>query len=630
MFLCQGFRFWFLLWETKFDKLPAKQWIDKFAKGEEAKWTGLTDWLNQQQGSVSKADIQKFLKDNRIEIVEVVKGDNLPLTGVVKKRQDLVDKAAELGYVFNWYSTRDTYPTITTTEGRRVYEDEIPAEIADLADAAQKLTPAVNTAPIQDTKFSQYQLEGQKENYKEIMIVLPREGSMKKVGDYTVPSAHKYGEDLADNRRVVHLRMNTRTDAEGRKVLFVEEVQSDWGQKGKKEGFLLTEKEAGKAWEEADKKYADFMKRMENKYGSEWEIEMEKMEVEEETKLLDARENTKGGTIQQAPFVTDTNAWTKLGLKVALKEAVTQGADKISWTTGEQQNDRYDLSKQVDTIDAKRNKDGTYEVQADKDGSKIFGKSDMSIKDIEDTFGKDIAQKINDSESRLINISGDNLKAGGKGMKGFYGEPSEGKEGIVGGVAKALVKELTGKPGEIVETKINNPEIPASELKIIPAKLGQFKVVDKEGNALNILNTEEKARQWIKDKYDTASTQHSIEITPELRAAVEKGQPLFKEAEAQYRIESGKNIIEAIKDFDGSPRATVALTHEIMHPTVVSIIDGAKEGNAVGKKHIKTVVDEFNKKVREKKKAELAKEVKPKKPKKTVQKKTVLTSKVCC
>ena len=50
---------------------------------------------------------------------------------------------------------------------------------------------------------------------------------------------------------LVHLRMNTRTDAEGNKVLFLEEVQSDWGQKGKKEGFLLTEKEAGKAWEEA-------------------------------------------------------------------------------------------------------------------------------------------------------------------------------------------------------------------------------------------------------------------------------------------------------------------------------------------------------------------------------------------
>ena len=61
--------------ETKFDKLPAKQWIDKFAKGEEAKWTGHSDWLAQQQGSVSKADIQKYLKENRVQIVEVVKSD---------------------------------------------------------------------------------------------------------------------------------------------------------------------------------------------------------------------------------------------------------------------------------------------------------------------------------------------------------------------------------------------------------------------------------------------------------------------------------------------------------------------------------------------------------------------------
>jgi len=63
--------------ETKLDKLPIKQWIDKFAKGEEAKWTGLSDWLAQQSGSVSKADILKYLKDNRVEIKEVVKSDAL-------------------------------------------------------------------------------------------------------------------------------------------------------------------------------------------------------------------------------------------------------------------------------------------------------------------------------------------------------------------------------------------------------------------------------------------------------------------------------------------------------------------------------------------------------------------------
>ena len=38
-------------------------------------------------------------------------------------------------------------------------------------------------------------------------------------------------------------------------------------------------------------------------------------------------------------FVADRlSTHGRLGLKVALKEAVTQGADKISWTTGEQQN----------------------------------------------------------------------------------------------------------------------------------------------------------------------------------------------------------------------------------------------------------------------------------------------------
>jgi hypothetical protein len=51
---------------------------------------------------------------------------------------------------------------------------------------------------------------------------------------------------------LVHLRMNTRVDAEGNKVLFLEEMQSDWGQKGKKEGF-----EARKKWIDAIRKRSE-------------------------------------------------------------------------------------------------------------------------------------------------------------------------------------------------------------------------------------------------------------------------------------------------------------------------------------------------------------------------------------
>lgn len=45
------------------------------------------------------------------------------------------------------------------------------------------------------------------------------------------------------------------------------------------------------------------------------------------------------------PFVTDTNAWVKLGLKIALREAVSRGADKIVWANSEQQYLRWQSDK---------------------------------------------------------------------------------------------------------------------------------------------------------------------------------------------------------------------------------------------------------------------------------------------
>src|SRR5207244_1149347 len=36
---------------------------------------------------------------------------------------------------------------------------------------------------------------------------------------------------------LAHVRFNDRTDAEGKRVLFVEEIQSDWGQEGRRKGF---------------------------------------------------------------------------------------------------------------------------------------------------------------------------------------------------------------------------------------------------------------------------------------------------------------------------------------------------------------------------------------------------------
>ena len=110
----------------------------------------MNEWLSQQQGSVSKADIQKFLKENRVQIVEVVKG------------------GFDDGEVASWWNDEGganeekPFDELTESEKRNARE-RYKDEVDDYSD---------NT-----TKFSNYQLAGEKENYKEVLVTMP-----KKVG----------------------------------------------------------------------------------------------------------------------------------------------------------------------------------------------------------------------------------------------------------------------------------------------------------------------------------------------------------------------------------------------------------------------------------------------------------------
>jgi len=645
--------------ETKSDKLPAKQWIEKFAKGEEAKWTGLADWLAQQQGSVSKADIQQYLKDNRISVVEVVKGaedtnnwfgenDNYEKDYGVAKLEITNDGDGDGGWMV-WDGEKKIDYNIFDLQSAKDVADNYAENQYGAKQEQQKDT----------TKFSQYQLEGEKENYKEVLVTMPNRELSKKPnwnekqvslnlsskGDYsenqkrwtatidgeeatitelpekgqyvldyrkisnaqfdTFNEAEKYITDKQSQDRVkgksdfksshfdepnilVHLRMNTRVDAEGKKVLFLEEVQSDWGQQGKKEGFKGKDKIS---------EYDKVLKELLDQYNVSNEDELNNVISRSDSNRLD-RASTSikefDTSVPTAPFVTDTNAWTKLGLKVALKEAVRQGADKIAWTTGEQQNDRYDLSKSVDNIEVSNQGEGVgYKVVGMKGGNVLMTQF-ATAQQLPDVIGKELAEKIIDAKipyQKTKTFSGVDLKVGGKGMKGFYGSPTEGSLGIVGNVAKSLFKQ---EP-KTIDIDANERGKRTKDFDGLKESLQFEKKLSDKGKTGIVSTVNKDGSYTIEWNENKPSTQHSIDITPELKASVEGGQPLFKDAEAQYRIENGKNIVEAIKDFNGSPRATVALTHEIMHPTVVAIIDGAKEGNEVGAKHTETIVNEFNK-----------------------------------
>jgi len=361
------------------EKMSGSKWksqlLSRGANSDEMKWTTLLNYLEDNKDkSVSKNDIRQYLKDNRIQVVEVVKDGGI--------------SEEEIDTLLNDEVGQD----MTRDEARAFLEND---ERQD------------------DTKFSQYQLEGEKENYKEVLVTLPSNPKYQKElnrlskkynvepnyvslrGSQATDSELEVLRSLNSNKEtfksshfdepniLVHLRMNTRTDAEGNKVLFLEEVQSDWGQKGKKEGFETPEKkdklkklqdDASAATqkfneieEELNKQYSEKKKEGESRYDlrkrdSDFnklaqEYAPAEQRMDESRSAFDLFQVDNRGKVPAAPFISDTNAWTKLALKVALKESIKQ-SEQMQRTAFEKL-----VDEKMDWVEARMKKLGKLEVK---------------------------------------------------------------------------------------------------------------------------------------------------------------------------------------------------------------------------------------------------------------------------
>ena len=58
------------------------------------------------------------------------------------------------------------------------------------------------------------------------------EAANAKIEDWLQPPGHEIGDDVADNRLVVRIRVNERTGPDGERILFIEEMQGDRQQEG--------------------------------------------------------------------------------------------------------------------------------------------------------------------------------------------------------------------------------------------------------------------------------------------------------------------------------------------------------------------------------------------------------------
>jgi hypothetical protein len=126
----------------------------------------------------------------------------------------------------------------------------------------------------------------------------------------------------------------------------------------------------------------------------------------------------------EGPF-KKTDEWMGLAMKRLIDEAVSGGYDRVVWTTGEQQKNRYDLGKAVSEI--------TYDPESshfsayDHKGQTVHtGQYDPRA--LADVVGKEVAQKLlqtplqphADWQVPVHSLSGADLEIGGEGMRSFY------------------------------------------------------------------------------------------------------------------------------------------------------------------------------------------------------------------
>lgn len=310
--------------DSKQNKMRPSQWL-QYAKGhgqvkqEEIDYSGI---LGLPDESITKEDLLDYLRANQIELEEETLtpfDDNPeeysyvdPETDELLSFSDIEDRIENEEipyYIIDRYKLRGRdavdvdyrldfgdyrYNGSARLKVVAEFSDHgYPREITVGRFEISELDETLNNKAFDYSHWDQYTTPGGS-NYREILLKIP--GS-----EYT-NSAMEYhwGESFEIEGRtgiISHARVNDFTNEKGDKVLFVEEIQSDWHNQGQKKGYY-------------DK-------------------------AENNTEVNVFNDNLPA---PDAPF---KDSYVSLTLKRLLTEAVEKGYDRLAWTTAQMQADRW-------------------------------------------------------------------------------------------------------------------------------------------------------------------------------------------------------------------------------------------------------------------------------------------------
>jgi len=471
------------------DKGSASQMRAMIAKGEGVKaeemaWIGLDEFLKGRK-NVTKAEIKEYINANQVQIEEVVRTDEGVTQNIsfLRRRYDMM------------------------VEGSGDYANLPPSlrkERAEKMLADIKAMEADNVAG--PTKFGEYTLPGG-ENYREVLLKLPVERRMSfeefkteyrnrfmgkdidpskmpnptdaELREYydkgiEIPGAGSRTSEVVDVYKgghfdepnvLAHIRLNDRTGPNGEKILFIEEIQSDWHQKGRKEGYKTPtgnlsaekmEKVGGEVWEVRDQS-GQFITnitsptaRVDNGELVEFDIKSaEDAILIAQEQLDDPAAYNLGAMKTRVPDAPLKKTWHETSFRRVARMAAQEGYDAIAWTPGKMQAERYDLSKQVDELIVERAGD-SFALIGNMPGGGSQNLGTFKSADLESVVGKDLAAKIKAQPEGGDVYNAADLQVGGEGMKGFYDQ-------MLKKYAEKWGKKFASKVG--VTEIITNPKI---------------------------------------------------------------------------------------------------------------------------------------------------------------------------
>lgn len=337
------------------------------------------DTLWKGAKSVSREDVLTYLRNNDPEFQEIKLGGTAEAINEKAKAayaQALHNFSHEADVPIDYLDEyirryndgaeafRDMPPEVEATVRGRVLGPRLQS-LSELLDEADTPTTTPNT----EYHGGDLQLPGDKENYTELLL------GIKDKSDFDQP--HFPGlarEDARHNQTMGHTRFNTRKIG-GKKTLFVEEIQSDLHQTGKKKGYQSNESEVNPSatydaimqeMVNMDEQVAMALNNLDNlgfdsrgearrailqnpDFATRWDVDSDNAAVLNEWRNLNeermaAQQGVRRNS-EKVPNYPFKQNWHEVMMKRAIREAAEQGAEQIGWTTGKQQAERYGLEK---------------------------------------------------------------------------------------------------------------------------------------------------------------------------------------------------------------------------------------------------------------------------------------------